>query len=456
MTELPPPLPPTVARRGSLLGGWAAAVVIIASVATGIVQAWTDKQIVPAQGQSADFLKMEIEARYLVGMNEVAKPFAASSGFSQRQWLSPIEKAATSDQDLLRLAILEGEILGDAEAQKTLKRIGDRSPDVIEDRIALESVYQTGGGIDLTNEQEEKLRKRHGWVGRLAVVHRSAAGDPERRAVLSGAARTFVGTFALGTIVVIGLLAGIVLGAWGMFRFWSGSGHWGFAERERVLTLDAGSVWLETFAVYIGVMVLGGGAFPESWAPLPQVLTMFGAVVLGLLWPLVRGLSRAEFRAGFGWTRGGQWALEMAAGVIGYVAGLPILALGVAITLALTVSTGADASHPINHMAGGSPVTLVFIGLLAVLWAPFTEETFFRGAFFTAWRQRCGRWLSALATGLIFAAIHPQGWTAIPALGAIGLVLALIREWRGGLLASMTAHALNNGTLLVIMVFVMR
>ena len=259
MTELPPPLPPAVARRGSSLGGWAAAVVIIASVATGIVQAWTDKQIAAAQGQSADFLKMEIEARYLVGMNEVAKPFAGASGFSQRQWLSPIEKAATSDQELLRLAILEGEILGDAEARETLKRIGDRSPDVIEDRIALESVYQTGGGIDLTNEQEEKLRKRHGWVGRLAVVHRSPAGDPERRAVLSGAVRTFVGTFALGTIVVIGLLAGMVLGAWGMFRFWSGSGHWGFAERERLLTLDAGSVWLETFAVYIGVMVLGGG-----------------------------------------------------------------------------------------------------------------------------------------------------------------------------------------------------
>ena len=229
-----------------------------------------------------------------------ASPNASGSARSRRPPLRT--------QELLRLAILEGEILGDAEARETLKRIGDRSPDVIEDRIALESVYQTGGGIDLTNEQEEKLRKRHGWVGRLAVVHRSPADDPERRAVLSGAVRTFVGTFALGTIVVIGLLAGMVLGAWGIFRFWSGSGHWGFAERERLLTLDAGSVWLETFAVYIGVMVLGGGAFPESWAPLPQVLTMFGAVVLGLLWPLVRGLSRAEFLAGFGWTRGRQWA----------------------------------------------------------------------------------------------------------------------------------------------------
>ena len=64
--------------------------------------------------------------------------------------------------------------------------------------------------------------------------------------------------------------------------------------------------------------------------------------------------------------------------------------------------------------------------------------------------------MSALGTGVIFAAVHPQGWTAIPALGAIGFVLALIREWRGGLLASMAAHALNNGTLLTLMLLVMR
>jgi membrane protease YdiL (CAAX protease family) len=32
----------------------------------------------------------------------------------------------------------------------------------------------------------------------------------------------------------------------------------------------------------------------------------------------------------------------------------------------------------------------------------------------------------------------------MPVLGAIALVLATLREWRGSLIASMTAHALNN------------
>jgi membrane protease YdiL (CAAX protease family) len=34
--------------------------------------------------------------------------------------------------------------------------------------------------------------------------------------------------------------------------------------------------------------------------------------------------------------------------------------------------------------------------------------------------------------------------------------MALLREWRGSVIASMTAHALNNGTLFAVMVVVMR
>jgi membrane protease YdiL (CAAX protease family) len=52
--------------------------------------------------------------------------------------------------------------------------------------------------------------------------------------------------------------------------------------------------------------------------------------------------------------------------------------------------------------------------------------------------------MSAIPVGVLFAAVHPQGWTFIPVLGTIGFILAGIREWRGGIVASMTAHALSN------------
>jgi len=64
---------------------------------------------------------------------------------------------------------------------------------------------------------------------------------------------------------------------------------------------------------------------------------------------------------------------------------------------------------------------------------------------FRAFRSRWGFIVSALIGGFIFAIIHPQGWLAAPALTAMGVGFAVIREWRDSLIAPMVAHAVNNG-----------
>jgi membrane protease YdiL (CAAX protease family) len=68
----------------------------------------------------------------------------------------------------------------------------------------------------------------------------------------------------------------------------------------------------------------------------------------------------------------------------------------------------------------------------------------FRGALFGHLRRRWNWFISVGVVSLIFAALHPQGLAAIPALGAIAVVLAGIREWRDSLIASTAAHAFNN------------
>jgi membrane protease YdiL (CAAX protease family) len=45
---------------------------------------------------------------------------------------------------------------------------------------------------------------------------------------------------------------------------------------------------------------------------------------------------------------------------------------------------------------------------------------------------------------------------AIPTLGAIAMILAALREVRGSIIASMTAHALNNGVAVTMMVLLMK
>ena len=41
--------------------------------------------------------------------------------------------------------------------------------------------------------------------------------------------------------------------------------------------------------------------------------------------------------------------------------------------------------------------------------------------------------------------------TAIPLLGAMGVVFCAVREWRGTVLASGTTHALNNAVAVTLM-----
>jgi len=52
--------------------------------------------------------------------------------------------------------------------------------------------------------------------------------------------------------------------------------------------------------------------------------------------------------------------------------------------------------------------------------------------------------------------VHPQGWIAVPALSAIAMVLAALREWRGSLIAPMAAHALSNFIVLTLALLLLR
>ena len=463
------PPEPAGPARGSRRGGRIAALVIALSVLVAMGGTMADKAAVaePAAAdgtRAATRLEAEVGARYLVGMNAVMGPLLEGAGQTKETWLAPFEAAARSPRQRLELDIVRRELMGPGGPDEPAAMPGTVTEDERRDWetwLALRSPAGTvEGGPALADGERRRFEERYGWFARLAISQGRPADDPIRSRVLAQARRTFIGSLLLMTGAALALVVGCGLGIWALVRFFSGRGVWWFDVGDRaVVAATGGSVWLETFAVYLGIMVLGGlvlGGLPSGWAPWPQAVAFLAAAGIGACWPWLRGLPRAERRAGFGWSRGRGVGREMAAGVLGYCAGLPIIALGIGLTMFLTLLTQADASHPLNHLTGVSPPALAFLGFLAAVWAPVVEELFFRGAFYSAWRQRWGRWLSSLATGVIFAAVHPQGWTAIPALGAVGLVLALLREWRGSLIAPVTAHALNNGTLFATMILVMR
>ena len=198
--------------------------------------------------------------------------------------------------------------------------------------------------------------------------------------------------------------------------------------------------------------------------------TMAGfAASLGVLaWPVVRGVPWRVVRHDIGLTLGERPWLEPLAGVGGYLATLPLLAVGLFITLALmTIQqvTAAEAptfgptggpAHPIVAYMSGPDVWLKLqVLLLAAVAAPIVEEIMFRGVLYRHLRDATGRLglvvSVLLSTGIntfVFASIHPQGLVAVPALMSLACGMTLIREWRGTLVPSMVIHGLSNGLLI--------
>ena len=126
-------------------------------------------------------------------------------------------------------------------------------------------------------------------------------------------------------------------------------------------------------------------------------------------------------------------------------------------TIRLIDRTGIHPTHPIVFdIEHSGPWKLVGLYLLAGVWAPVVEETVFRGAFYPHVRSWGGTVLAAALTGLIFAVIHPQGLVAVPFIMTLGFTLAMLRQWRGSLVASMTAHSLHNCALLTIFILAAR
>jgi uncharacterized protein len=111
---------------------------------------------------------------------------------------------------------------------------------------------------------------------------------------------------------------------------------------------------------------------------------------------------------------------------------------------ALGVTENDDLPQELG--ADDSTTALVFVALLVCVAAPIAEELFFRGFCFTALRRWIGVAGGAIATGVIFGAIHAGSADAVflVPLGVFGALLCLLYHRTGSLIPSIVLHALNN------------
>lgn len=413
---------------------------------------------------------LKLISRYSVGALEIAGASGAGGQADslREQLIETVKGAAVSRDDRVRAALLSFGAGDDAAARQLLGdaiKIDDNSADKALPEYLAADADRVGAMIDagadaLPAEDRAALIDHHGWFAEYALTRGLDADDPARRAAIAPATRVLGAMLTLGFLAGGGLLVGVILLVVLLMKRSAGGLRPRYAPPA-----PGGSVFLETFAVFLVAFLFVqaiGGFFAglTGFDPTPALLWLMPLV---LLWPIARGATRAQVKYAVGLHRGSGFVREVAAGLIGYLAGLPVVAVGFIITLILGAllsaisGPGAPPSHPIVQQAGSTGIwPIVSLYLLASVWAPIVEESVFRGALFHHLRGRMRALASALAVGLIFAIIHPQGVLLVPPLMALGFVFSMIREWRGSLIGPMAAHAVHNAVLVTVLLVAMR
>ena len=395
---------------------------------------------------------LEASCRYAVGAAGILPEGQMGRADAIADMLRNIEQTARGDRDHARLVPVIAELSGPEAAVERIDVLLAEGSDVMAELGILRRIYATKSGAAADAFERTRLHERLGWTGELATTFGQDDLDAERKQVLGVARRTIVIVGIMVLLVFVAFMVGLTLFVIACVKFKRGTLSWAY----RPPPADPSDVvWLQGVVLLL-VVLLGIEVVPALFDKPPPDEFRFAiwGVALLVFYPLVRGVGWRTWREDTGWHRGGGVFREIGAGIVGYLACLPIVALGFVATSFLAQYTNEQLSHPIFEAPhSGSHAAFVFsLYLAAAVWAPLVEETVFRGALYRYLRGRSSGWIAAPIIGVIFAAVHPQGFAAIPALAAIGASFVLLRQWRASLIAPMTAHALHNAVLVTLVV----
>jgi len=445
----PPPFTPQLTVRAGI--SWL--VIILCTFALAIIQfismSGMRDQATESTGPSIEAVRM---GRHAVGSDQLypGQGGALLAGFDKS-----LEDSPHPIEAQIRSVMLAGEIGSDRDIEYRLNLLLSDRPAWVGDNTIdaelIERIYSEGY---LPTESESKgLVERHAWFGELAATHNLPADDDDRESLRRSSKRFVIGMSGFMIAVILAGLLGLVLFVVMIVLF---------CLKKQRLRGPSGqaahpTAYLEVVALFL-VFFIGLQVTAVVVMVLFEIDLLFLALILSplpILWPLLMRVPWKQFKTDMGFHTGNGLLRELFAGLVGYLAGLPVIAVGMGLTILLGMLSGGSADHPIeSEVMGGGLFTVILLISSAVIWAPLVEESIFRAAFYRHIRQFTGvpGWLLAtVISSFVFAAIHPQGYVGLPALMSIAFVLAGLREWRGSIIPSMFAHALHNGALMVML-----
>ena len=400
---------------------------------------------------------------------------AGAGGGLGAQSLKLMDGFAETSADRLRLAVFAAETIGSEAGEERLQEVraeantwpeGEGKEVVLAHVDRLSTLY-AGGGEALTAEDRERLNADLGWFGQIALTHGQADTEPARAALIARAQLLAV----LLTVGGLGLLGAVLLGVALLVVFLVMIG------RRRVTARPAPRVDSPAMLEMLVLLLVGMLGVKLAAMAMKSVFglddSVIGLATLGLqwslalvvLWPVFRGGDAETRRRNMGWHRGEGVLKEVGAGVCGWLAGLPVMIACALFSLLLmkviehvTGRPGPPApENPVLDMAAATGLLeMILLTSLVVIWAPVVEETVFRGGLFSWLRARGGFLIAAVVSAFVFAIIHRYPLPLLPPILALGFIFACLREWRGSLIAPVTAHFCQNAMAFTVLMILTR
>ncbi len=353
------------------------------------------------------------------------------------------DKLSTEDAKLLLALQTEAKEKPDPRALEVLNKSKDRQ----DNRVA--EIY---GSESLSGQAADKLAPQgDDFLDRLIRAQaREKAGAKDARAGLTNGNAVLGLILLAGFAVVASAIGGVVL----LLHF---VGVQNGARPKGLPVAFMSKAAGDRFALRMAVYLLGfigvSSVFSMVDLPVDPVYTQVAALTVVLVGVFVM-LRVPIFGQADPWTvmRGKKPKQGyLPAALTGWMANFPVLIVTI-MASSFLLRFLPTPSHPVTNEISttSNPLKLGLLLLTASVLAPVIEETCFRGLLFPAITARTGNhWIGMVASGFLFASIHPQGPGLWLALAGLGMLMAYLTYWTGSIVPGMILHGVHNGMILM-------
>ncbi len=175
------------------------------------------------------------------------------------------------------------------------------------------------------------------------------------------------------------------------------------------------------------------------------------AALFFLTWGVVKSEGGSLASLGFRWQRPGA-DVALGIGIGGLLVGINLVGEHVSrflFSLFMTDSRVMELLLQENAVTGKiiaqgqEDWARISMAVLIICVAPIVEEAFFRGYAYNVCKARWGTTRAVLLSSLLFAGVHMYIIHFLPVF-LLGVILALVYQWRNTLVTPIVAHAMTN------------